>query len=163
MIWTSYLSTLFNWWQFWGSQGFTASFGQFYILPKAKLSTWKHTVSSQFLSSWLLLHHNWNISFIGFETMAPKFLFKSSFLTYDIFGVLSYINKTIPRIPKHFTWWNILMSNLQSVSYYFDTFLFYQIFLSAQVKWWVIITYKHGIYELPHKLLNDLRRRMLGN
>ena len=31
--------------------------------------------------------------------------------------------------------------------------MFYQIFLSPQVKQWAIITYKHGIYELP----NDLR------
>ena len=30
--------------------------------------------------------------------------------------------------------------------------MFYQIFLSTQVKQWAIITYKHGIYELPHKL-----------
>ena len=32
--------------------------------------------------------------------------------------------------------------------------MFYQIFLSPQVKRWVIITYKHGIYELPHELPN---------
>ena len=25
------------------------------------------------------------------------------------------------------------------------------------------ITYKHGIYELPHELSNDLRLRILGN
>ena len=35
--------------------------------------------------------------------------------------------------------------------------MFYQIFLSPQVKGWVIITYKHSIYELVHKLLNNLR------
>ena len=35
--------------------------------------------------------------------------------------------------------------------------LFYQIFLSPQVKQWATITYKHGIYELPHELPNDLR------
>ena len=39
--------------------------------------------------------------------------------------------------------------------------MFYQIFLSPQVKRWAIITYKHGIYQLPHKLPNDLRK--LGN
>ena len=39
----------------------------------------------------------------------------------------------------------------------------YQIFLSSQVKRCVIITYKHGINELPHKLPNDLRLRILGN
>ena len=41
--------------------------------------------------------------------------------------------------------------------------MFYQIFLLPQVKQCVIITYKHGVYELPHELLNDLRLRILGN
>ena len=41
--------------------------------------------------------------------------------------------------------------------------MFYQILLSPQVKQWAIITYKHGIYKLPHELPNDLRRRILGN
>ena len=35
--------------------------------------------------------------------------------------------------------------------------MFYQIFLSPQVKRSAIISNKHGIYELPHELLNDLR------
>ena len=35
--------------------------------------------------------------------------------------------------------------------------MFYQIFLSPQVKPWAIITYKHGIEELPDELTNDLR------
>ena len=30
--------------------------------------------------------------------------------------------------------------------------MFYQIFLSPQVERYAIITYKHGIYELPHEL-----------
>ena len=29
--------------------------------------------------------------------------------------------------------------------------MFYQIFLSPQVKQWAIITYKHGICELSHE------------
>ena len=37
--------------------------------------------------------------------------------------------------------------------------MYYQIFLSPQVKGWAIITYKHGIYELP----NNLRLRKLRN
>ena len=41
--------------------------------------------------------------------------------------------------------------------------MFYQIFLSPQVKLWAIIAQKHGINELPHKLLNDLRLRILRN
>ena len=36
-------------------------------------------------------------------------------------------------------------------------------FLSPQVKRCAIITYKHGMYELPHELPNDLRLRKLGN
>ena len=41
--------------------------------------------------------------------------------------------------------------------------MFYQIFLLPQVKRCAIITYKHGIYELPHELPNNLRLRILGN
>ena len=41
--------------------------------------------------------------------------------------------------------------------------MFYQIFLSSQVKRWTIITYKHGMYELPHELPNELTLRILGN
>ena len=41
--------------------------------------------------------------------------------------------------------------------------MFYQIFLSPQVKRWAIVTYKHGIYELPHELPNDLRLRILDH
>ena len=41
--------------------------------------------------------------------------------------------------------------------------MFSQIFLSPQGKRKTIITYKHGIYELPHELPNYLRLRMLEN
>ena len=41
--------------------------------------------------------------------------------------------------------------------------MFYQTFLSPQVKRSAIITYKHGIYELPQELPNYLRLRKLGN
>ena len=40
---------------------------------------------------------------------------------------------------------------------FWDFLLFLQIFLSPQVKKIVIITNKHGIYELSHELLNDLK------
>ena len=40
---------------------------------------------------------------------------------------------------------------------FWDFSMFYQIFLSTQVERWAIITYKHGIYELPHKLPNASR------
>ena len=40
---------------------------------------------------------------------------------------------------------------------FWDFLMFYQIFLSPQVKRCMIITYKHGTYELLHELPNDLR------
>ena len=39
----------------------------------------------------------------------------------------------------------------------------YQIFLLPQVKQYVLITFKHGIYELTHELPNDLELMILGN
>ena len=39
----------------------------------------------------------------------------------------------------------------------FRLFMFYQIFVSPLVKRCAIITYKHGIYQLPQELPNDLR------
>ena len=39
--------------------------------------------------------------------------------------------------------------------------MFYQILPSPQVKQCAVITYKHGIYEMPHELPNNLR--LLGN
>ena len=41
--------------------------------------------------------------------------------------------------------------------------MLYQIFLSSKVKRIVIISNKHGIYEFPDKLQNNLRLRILGN
>ena len=41
--------------------------------------------------------------------------------------------------------------------------MFYQTFLSPQVKRWKIITYKYGIYKLSHELSNHLRLMILGN
>ena len=41
--------------------------------------------------------------------------------------------------------------------------MFYQDFLSQQVKQIIIINGKHGIRELPHQLLSNLRLKILGN
>ena len=42
--------------------------------------------------------------------------------------------------------------------------MFYQILVSPQVKQrWPIITYKYGVYELPHESPNDLRLRILSS
>ena len=41
--------------------------------------------------------------------------------------------------------------------------MFHQIFLSSQVKRCVIITHKHGIYDLSHDFPDELRLRILAN
>ena len=47
---------------------------------------------------------------------------------------------------------------------FYDFLMFYQIFLSPQVKRLVIISNKHCKYDYPHQLQNDLRlRKILGN
>ena len=40
--------------------------------------------------------------------------------------------------------------------------MFYKTFFIPQVKRGAIISNKHGMYELTHMLLNDLRLRILG-
>ena len=40
---------------------------------------------------------------------------------------------------------------------FWDFLIFYQVFLSPQVKRCEIITYKHGINRLPHQLPNNIR------
>ena len=46
---------------------------------------------------------------------------------------------------------------------FWDILMFDEIFLSPQVRRNVIISNKHGMYELPHELPNDLRPRTLEN
>ena len=41
--------------------------------------------------------------------------------------------------------------------------MFDQIFLTQQLKQSIVISNKHGIYELPHDLPNHLRLRILEN
>ena len=45
---------------------------------------------------------------------------------------------------------------------FWNFMIFYQIFVSPQVKQCAIITDKHGIYEVPHDLPNDLRLNISG-
>ena len=46
---------------------------------------------------------------------------------------------------------------------FWEFLLLYQIFFSPQMQRSVIISNKHGIYELPDELPKDLRLRILGN
>ena len=46
---------------------------------------------------------------------------------------------------------------------FLDFLMFYQIFLSLQVKWVMIISNRNDIYELPHDMPKELRLTNLGN
>ena len=46
---------------------------------------------------------------------------------------------------------------------FWDSLMFYQIFLSSQLKRRAVITYKHGIHGLPNESPSDLWLRILGN
>ena len=104
------------------------------------------------------------------------FLFKMYFVTGDksagIFCVLVQINEWNSwHKGKHHTLWGACFvksscgcwKSAISFIIFWDFSVFYQIFLSPQVKRWTISTCKHGIYELPKELPNDLRLRILGN
>ena len=56
-------------------------------------------------------------------------------------------------------WWG---STIMVITF-LDFLMFDQIFLSLTVKQSVVISNKHGIYELPHEFPNDLKSRILGN
>ena len=65
-----------------------------------------------------------------------------------------YIWKKVLRSELSFTIMDII---------FWDPLIPYQIFISPQVKRSMIISNKHGIYELSHKFPNDLRLRILEN
>ena len=62
----------------------------------------------------------------------------------------------IQSLPNSGITFKISLATISFIMFW-DFSMFCQIFLSPQVKPWAIITYKHGIYELPHELPNDLR------
>ena len=76
------------------------------------------------------------------------------------FKILKLLFTTETRI-----WFNILeWEDATRIIFiiFWDLLTFYQISHSWQVKRCVIITYKHGIYEMLHELPIDLRLRILG-
>ena len=58
--------------------------------------------------------------------------------------------------------WKAVWSTIIFIIFW-DFLMSYQVLFSAHVKWYAIITYKYGIYELPHELLNNWRVSKLGN
>ena len=81
-------------------------------------------------------------------------LLSSSLLLFGVFEICF----SLIRLKKSFKYASAI-----SFIIFWDFLIFYQIFLSPQAKRWAIVTYKHGIYEFPHELPNDLRLRILGN
>ena len=75
----------------------------------------------------------------------------------------SPLGDSMSNQPDHLTYYLRFSRNHNQFHNILRLMIFLQIFLSPQVKRCMIITYKHGIYELPHKLPNDLRLRKLGN
>ena len=78
--------------------------------------------------------------------------------------IFIFLNVEIKSMPKNP--FSILQMNVGPTIIFIiflDILMFYKIFLSPQVKQCAIITYKHGIFELPQELPNDLRLRILEN
>ena len=69
--------------------------------------------------------------------------------------VLEKVVKELELVSKVFV-------TLAIIFIIFWDLMFYQIYHSVQVKRSTIISNKHGLYELPHELLNDLRLRRVS-
>ena len=90
---------------------------------------------------------------------------------WAIFGQVDTVNQVVKMIIlscnfMHSFYLNILLNNTLFDNLFLATTIFIifwdflideQIFFLPQVKRSVIHSNKHGIYELPHKLLNDFR------
>ena len=82
----------------------------------------------------------------------------------DSIILYSIIHTNYKWMHEWFTLFEIDKKYIQSI--YNDghnILILYQISFSPQVKRRVIISNKHGTYELPHELPNDIRLRILGN
>ena len=127
---------------------------------------------------WLNVFINW--SYDSFVIVLPNTLFQSveerivlkfstdaSFMVrVDIFVYFGILDCKYRKVLTYVKFdWEIKPTDEPTISFiiFWDFPMFYQIFLSLQVKRWAIITYKHGIYELPHELPNNLWLRILGN
>ena len=69
--------------------------------------------------------------------------------------VLEKVVKELELVSKVFV-------TLAIIFIIFWDLMFYQIYHSVQVKRSTIISNKHGLYELPHELSNDLRLRRVS-
>ena len=92
------------------------------------------------------------------------FLISLFFLSCSHFRLSTVFKPSYMKLWKEFRLSFLLtLSYTTSFIIFWNFSMFYQTFLSPQLKRCAIITYKHGMYELPHQLLNDLKLRILGN
>ena len=77
--------------------------------------------------------------------------------TLTVDGKYSFLNSDNLTQPIQMQLFTIL------VIIFWDILMFDKIYVLPQAKRIVIISNKHGIYELPHELPSDLRLRTLGN
>ena len=104
--------------------------------------------------------HFWSSLRLKFENLFPSI---------SVFLICFYMFQLFPKftlLPELLLTINIIIpSYLAAISFIilWDFLMFHQIFLSPPVKRWAIITHKHGIYELPHELSNNLRLRTRRN
>ena len=92
------------------------------------------------------------------------FLISLFFLSCSHFRLSTVFKPSYMKLWKEFRL-SFLLTLISTTSFiiFWNFSMFYQTFLSPQLKRCAIITYKHGMYELPHQLLNDLKLRILGN
>ena len=92
------------------------------------------------------------------------FLISLFFLSCSHFRLSTVFKPSYMKLWKEFRLSFLLtLSSTTSFIMFWNFSMFYQTFLSPQLKRCVIITYKHGMYELPHQLLTDVKLRILGN
>ena len=92
------------------------------------------------------------------------FMISLFFLSCSHFRLSTVFKPSYMKLWKEFRLSFLLtLSSTTSFIMFWNFSMFYQTFLSPQLKRCVIITYKHGMYELPHQLLTDLKLRILGN
>ena len=79
-------------------------------------------------------------------------------------NVFNFLNEEVQEFTSR-SGQKLVNVRIRTVSFiiFWDFSIFYQIFFLPPVKRWAIITYKDGIYELPHELLNGLNLRILRN
>ena len=107
----------------------------------------------------------WLNSLTNFS-LAAKMISMHSFDLVDVFLINALLYYRFTKLEHSL---NLLIlvpffvSSTISFIIFWDFSMFYQNFLSPQVKRWTIISYKHGSYELLHEFHNNVRLRILEN